>query len=208
MERLGLPPSLIQERSRARAMELVSPYYSGREASLVAEMVYATGDPGLIPLVRLGGDPIGTALGALASGGAVLVDVTMVSSGVRLPEGPVMAVAVRAAGAEDLARRCSTTRAAAGMYELWELSGCGGLVAVGNAPTALLAVLDLAGALGPPACVIATCPGFTSATEAKEALVESGLPHVVIAGTRGGTGAAVAGLNFLLAAHAETRSGG
>lgn len=200
LERLGLPPGRIEERSRARAMELVSPYYSGMEAGLVAAIVYATGDPDLIPLVRLGGDPVAATVAALASGGAVLVDVTMVSSGVRLPTGQAMAVAVQADGAERLARSSGTTRAAAGMRELWEKFGCGGVVAVGNAPTALLAALDLAATVGPPACVIATCPGFTSATEAKDALVASVLPHVVVAGSRGGSGAAVAGINFLLAA--------
>ena len=73
-----------------------------------------------------------------------------------------------------------------------------GVAAIGNAPTALLAVLDLAGRCRPPACVIATCPGFSIAAEAKEALFSSGLPYVAIAGTRGGSGLAAAALNFLL----------
>ncbi len=200
LERLGLPPQVIRERSRRRAVELVSPHFRGMEALLVAEIIYATGDPGLVHLVRLGGDPVGKAVAALEAGRSVVVDVAMVSAGVRLPSGQTMAVAVQAAGAECLALHSGTTRAAAGMKELWPRFGAGGLIVVGNAPTALLAVLDLAEAVAAPACVIATCPGFTSATEAKDALATSKLPHLVIAGSRGGTGAAVAALNFLLAA--------
>jgi precorrin isomerase len=48
--------------------------------------------------------------------------------------------------------------------------------------------------------VIATCPGFSIAAEAKEELFSSGLPYVVTAGTRGGSGLAAAAVNFLLGA--------
>ncbi|MHB1526484.1 MAG: precorrin-8X methylmutase [Candidatus Dormibacteria bacterium] len=198
LERFGLSPSQIEERSLARARELVEGHFSGTEANLVAAMVYAAGDPDLVTHVRLGGDPVGRALVALEAGRPVLVDVTMLSTGVRLPVGQSMGVALRAPGAERLARTSGTTRAAAGMKRLWDDFGRDGLIAVGNAPTALLATLDLAAAVGPPACVIATCPGFTGAAEAKEALMASGLPYLAVIGSRGGSGVAVAALNFLL----------
>jgi precorrin-8X/cobalt-precorrin-8 methylmutase len=125
-----------------------------------------------------------------------------------------MAVAVGLPRAEALAQRSGVTRAAAGIKTAWDDFGAGGIVAIGNAPTALLAVLDLAGRAAPPACVIATCPGFSIASEAKEALVSSGLPHAVVAGTRGGSGLAAAAVNFLVgcgearARHASPLQGG
>lgn len=198
LERLGLPPEEIESRSRQVARGLVGNRWREEEADLAAALLYAAGDPGLIDDLRFGGDPVGIARAALASGAALLVDVTMVGSGIRLQAGQRMAVAIRLPGAQDMARRASITRAAAGMKRGWDDFGAGGLVVIGNAPTALLAVLDLAANCTPPACVVATCPGFHIATEAKEALLSSGIPHVVVAGSRGGSGLAAAAANHLL----------
>lgn len=198
LERLGLPPEEIEARSRQVARGLVGTRWCEDEAELAATLLYASGDAGSIADLRFGGDPVGSARAALARGAALLVDVTMVGSGIRLPAGHRMAVAVRLPGAQDLARRARITRAAAGMKRGWDGFGAGGLVVIGNAPTALLAVLDLAANCAPPACVVATCPGFHVATEAKEALVSSRIPHVVVAGPRGGSGLAAAAANHLL----------
>jgi len=198
LERLGGPPEAIESRSRKLALELASERWEGEEAELVASLLYASGDPDLGRDVRLAGDPVGSARRALRNGAAVLVDVTMVGTGIRQPYGQRMAVAIRLPGAEEMARRSGITRAAAGIKKGWDDFGAGGVVAIGNAPTALLAVLDLAQHAVPPACLVATCPGFSIAAEAKEALAVSGLPHVAIAGSRGGSGLAAAALNFLL----------
>jgi precorrin-8X/cobalt-precorrin-8 methylmutase len=202
LERLGLPPAEIEARSRRVARQLVGtrwPPATGQdEAELAATLLYAAGDPGLLDDLRFGGGPVGRARAALAGGAALLVDVAMVGTGIRLPEGRRMAVAVRLPGTRAVALRANITRAAAGVKLGWDGFGAGGLVVVGNAPTALLAVLDLASTCAPPACVVATCPGFHIATEAKEALLSSGIPHVVVAGSRGGSGLAAAAANFLL----------
>jgi precorrin-8X/cobalt-precorrin-8 methylmutase len=200
LDRLGRLPEEIEARSRQVARELVGERWQGDEAELGASLLYASGDPELARDLRFGGDPIRSAHSALKDGGALLVDVTMVGAGIRLPAGRRMAVAIRLSGADEMARRSGITRAAAGIKKGWDDFGGGGVVAIGNAPTALLAVLDLAKSCTPPACVIATCPGFSIATEAKEELFSSGLPYVATVGTRGGSGLAVAAVNFLLSA--------
>lgn len=198
LERLGRPPDEIEERSRRRARELVSGRWSGEEAELAASLVYATGDPSLVADIRIGGDPVAHARRALAAGAGVLVDVQMVAAGLRLSSRQRIAVAVAQTGAAELARDRGVTRAAAGMRQAWEELGAGGLVAIGNAPTALLAALDLAAAAA-PACVVATCPGLHLAAEAKVALAGSGLAFVTVAGSRGGSGMCAAAVNALLA---------
>jgi precorrin-8X/cobalt-precorrin-8 methylmutase len=200
LEKLGRPPEEIEARSRQVARELVGERWRGDEAELAASLLYAGGDPDLARDLRFGGDPIRRAHSALKEGAALLVDVTMVGAGIRLPAGRRLAVAIRLPGAEELARRSGITRAAAGIKKGWDDFGGGGVVAIGNAPTALLAVLDLAQSCRPPACVIATCPGFSIAAEAKDELISSGLPCVATAGTRGGSGLAAAAVNFLLRA--------
>lgn len=195
LERLGQAPAEVEARSRSLALQAVDGRWQGADAELAAACVYASGDAGLASRLALGGNAGQAGVEALRRGAGVLVDVAMVGAGTRMPRPP--AVAVDAPGAAELAAKTSTTRAAAGVAICWETHGRGGLVAVGNAPSALLAVLDLAASRGAPACVIATCPGFTLAAEAKAALAASGLSFLAVLGSGGGSGLAAAALNSL-----------
>ncbi|HEV3001594.1 MAG TPA: glutamyl-tRNA reductase [Solirubrobacteraceae bacterium] len=195
LERWGRTPEAIEKRSRALAAEAVR-RWPGPDGDLAASCVYAAGDLTLGDQLSIHGDPAERGAAALRAGGGVLVDTSMARSGATRIAADV-AVAVQVEGAADLARRAGTTRAAAGVRLAWDEHGRDGIVVVGNAPTALLAALDLAEARGAPACIIATCPGFTLAKESKDMLAESGLPHFAVLGTRGGTGMAVAVLNAI-----------
>jgi precorrin-8X/cobalt-precorrin-8 methylmutase len=188
LERLGAGPDTIEARSRGIARELAAGRWQGIESELAAAVVYAGGDPSLLDSIAIRGQ-------VPRSPARVLADVGMVWTGLRGVH--TRAVAAEAPGAADLAQHTGTTRSAAGMRVLWEEFGRDGLVIVGNAPTALLAALDLA-TEARPAFVIATCPGFTLAEVAKSGLLESGLPHLAVLGTRGGSGLAAAAANVLL----------
>jgi precorrin-6Y C5,15-methyltransferase (decarboxylating) CbiT subunit len=75
----------------------------------------------------------------------------------------------------------------------------GALVVVGNAPTALLALLDLIDARAArPALVIGMPVGFVAAAESKDALMRRETPWISIPGLRGGSAAAAATVNALL----------
>jgi glutamyl-tRNA reductase len=196
LERRGKPPVDIETRSRALAAAAVAASWSGSDAELASSCVYAAGDPEIVSRLSIRGEPAERGVEALRSGGRVLVDTAMARVGAtRIQADLVTAVEVK--GAAELAARADTTRAAAGVRLAWDEFGRDGIVVVGNAPTALLATLDLAEARGAPACVIATCPGFTLAEESKDALAQSRLPHFAVLGTRGGTGMAVAVLNAI-----------
>ncbi len=188
LEKLGAEPGVIERRSRAIARDLVTPRWQGLAAELAAAVVYASGDADLARSLSIH-KPL------RHPPRRVLADVGMVARGLRAPVG--IGVAADAVGAPELAERAGTTRAAAGMALLWEEFGRDGLVVIGNAPTALLAALDLARGAA-PAFVIATCPGFTLAEAAKEALAASELPHLAVLGTRGGSGPAAAAANAVL----------
>jgi precorrin-8X/cobalt-precorrin-8 methylmutase len=195
LERLGRRPDEIEARSRSLAAEATA-RWPGPDAELAAACIYAAGDIGIADRLSIGGNPAEKGAAALGSGARVLVDVGMARAGATRVETEI-GVAVGTDGSRELAARAGTTRAAAGMCLAWDHFGRDGVVVVGNAPTALLAALDLAVARGRPACVIATCPGFTLAEEAKNELAASDLPHVALRGTRGGSGMAVAMLNAL-----------
>jgi precorrin-8X/cobalt-precorrin-8 methylmutase len=196
LDRLGRRPEEIESRSRAVAAAAAAGGWPEADAALVAACLYAAGDLELVSSVAVGGGPAAAGAAALRAGRPVLADVEMVRAGATRVRVPI-AVAVTQTDAAELARRSGCTRAAAGVRLAWDAFGAGGIVVVGNAPTALLAALDLAATFGAPACVIATCPGFTLAAEAKAALVASGLPHLAVQGSRGGSGLATAALNAL-----------
>ncbi len=72
------------------------------------------------------------------------------------------------------------------------------IVAVGNAPTAIWTLLELADTRGiRPALVVGTPVGFVGAAESKQALMESGLCYISNVGPRGGSPIAAAAVNAL-----------
>jgi precorrin-8X/cobalt-precorrin-8 methylmutase len=97
------------------------------------------------------------------------------------------------------ARAAGCTRAAAAMeFFVGRLSGA--IVVVGNAPTALGKVLDLArSGAARPALVIGLPVGLVGARESKAALLESDLVYITNVGARGGSPVAAAALNALAA---------
>ena len=97
----------------------------------------------------------------------------------------------------ELAVKLGTTRTAAAI-ELWLPRLGGAVVAIGNAPTALFRLLEMISAGAPrPAAIIGMPVGFVGAAESKEALIESGLPGIVMRGRKGGSAMAAAAVNAL-----------
>jgi precorrin-8X/cobalt-precorrin-8 methylmutase len=102
---------------------------------------------------------------------------------------PNVAVAARAAG---------ITRSAMGMRLLKDHLARA-LVTIGNAPTALLELLDLIDAGSPaPAAIVGMPVGLVAAAESKDELVRRMTPYVTVLGTRGGSPLAAAAVNALL----------
>jgi precorrin-8X/cobalt-precorrin-8 methylmutase len=117
----------------------------------------------------------------------------------RLPaQNPVVCTLLDAA-VPTLAAEHGTTRSAAAV-ELWRPYLDGGVVAIGNAPTALFHLLELLAAGAPkPALVLGFPVGFVGAAEAKAALAQfaNGLGYIVLRGRRGGSAVAAAAVNAL-----------
>jgi precorrin-8X/cobalt-precorrin-8 methylmutase len=75
----------------------------------------------------------------------------------------------------------------------------GAVIAIGNAPTALLEVVRLCREeRAMPALVIGVPVGFVSAADSKEALIASEIPFIAARGRKGGSTIAVAIIHALL----------
>ena len=124
----------------------------------------------------------------------------MVAEGVtrgRLPANNDVICTLSDPSTPALAAKLGTTRTAAAI-ELWLPRLDGSVVAIGNAPTALFRLLEVIAAGAPrPAAIVGMPVGFVGAAESKEALIESGLPAIVIRGRKGGSAMAAAAVNAL-----------
>jgi precorrin-8X/cobalt-precorrin-8 methylmutase len=130
---------------------------------------------------------------ALAAGAPIVVDARMVAAGITRRTALVPLTDPRTA---NRAERDGSTRSAAAMRIAAGEVGPGALWVVGNAPTALMALLEQPPP--DPALVIGVPVGFVGAADAKTALAASGLPCLTNTGERGGSAVAVAAVNALL----------
>jgi precorrin-8X/cobalt-precorrin-8 methylmutase len=171
---------------------------------VVRRVIHATADFEFLRLVHVAPGALAAGITALRGGRPVIVDVKMIAAGVSEERLAAYGCAVRSYISDHdviaAAKAASSTRAIEAMrkaHRLGELDGA--IVAVGNAPTALLEVVRLARDEGArPALVIGVPVGFVSAAESKEALIASGLPSIVARGRKGGSPVAVAVLHALL----------
>jgi len=195
MERYAREPDSIERRS-LDMVEAAIPACSGWTSAareVVKRMIYSVGDLALAGLTRVHLDAIEAGLEAVRAGAPIVCDVRMVAAGLRPCDNTVHVAVDRI---ERGTRRY--TRAAAGMRELHEELD-GALAVIGNAPTALLALLDMIDANRcRPALIIGTPVGFVAAAESKQELIQRDVPYITVEGSRGGSPIAAAAMNALL----------
>ena len=98
----------------------------------------------------------------------------------------------------EMAKKNGTTRAVASMDKAAAL-GRETIIAVGNAPTALIRLYELIkeGKLN-PALIIGAPVGFVNVVESKELIMEAGVPFIVPKGRKGGSNIAATICNAML----------
>ncbi len=172
------------------------------ERFVVCRIVRAEGDPQIAKSIRFSPGAVDRGLAALRSGAPVLTDVRMVEVGISKAllagRGVTTHCRIDVPEVAERARKESTTRSVAAIRELAPLLN-GAVVAIGNAPTALLALLDLLSeSIVQPALVLGMPVGFVACAESKEELEQSNAPFITIRGRRGGSSAAAAAVNAML----------
>ena len=172
---------------------------------IALRLVHATAMPDLVRDLRSSPGAGTAGRAALASGAPIIADCKMVADGIRadLVAGRNEIIcALDGTGTAVYASERKTTRAAAGMA-LARSRIDGGVIAIGNAPTALFALLDeIEEGAGKPALILGFPVGFIGAAESKQALAEAdiGVPFITLAGRFGGSALAAAAVNALLIA--------
>jgi len=144
--------------------------FSPEEAEIAIRMIHACGLVEAAKYFLFGHRLVAAARAALARGAPVLCDTEMVAHGItrtRLPACNEVLCALRDPSVPARAETLGTTRSAAAL-ELWGDKLSGAVVAIGNAPTALLRLLELLTAGAPrPAAILGIPVGFVGAAEAR-----------------------------------------
>lgn len=198
----NLPPQEIEDRSFA-IIDGEAPAHSWPpEAwSVVRRMIHTTADFDYVQSVRMHPQAMEQGRRAIASGAHIFTDTAMAKAGVsarRLaPFGCQVECLMADAAVAAAAKEGGTTRAYAAVEAaLDRLEGA--IYVVGNAPTALLRLLELMEAgRARPALVVGLPVGFVNAAESKAALAASDHPHITALGRKGGSAVAASVINAL-----------
>jgi len=186
--------------------------FGAAEWQVVRRVIHATADFEFKALMHFHPQAVGAGIEALRGGCPVLVDVKMIAAG--LNEARLTSygcTVVSYISDEDViatAKANNSTRAIEAMRKAHRLGKLdGAVVAIGNAPTALLETVRLVQEAGArPALVIGVPVGFVSAAESKEAALSLETPHIVARGRKGGSPIAVAIIHALLLLAAQVGS--
>ncbi|HKQ69704.1 MAG TPA: precorrin-8X methylmutase [Polyangiaceae bacterium] len=205
----------IEDSSFAIIDGEVGPHAFGSEEwPVVRRVIHATADFEFKDLVVFAPGAVHAGVSSLKRGCPIVVDVKMIAVGLnerRLAAyGCQIHSFISDADVIEAASARNSTRAAESMQKAHRLGVLdGAIVAIGNAPTALLEVLRLVREVGArPALVVGVPVGFVSASESKEALIASDLPFIATRGRKGGSPIAVAILHALLLLSATPASSG
>jgi precorrin-8X/cobalt-precorrin-8 methylmutase len=166
---------------------------------LLTRLIHSTGDPSITTCVKWSEGGLQEGVKALLDGCDIITDVRMVKAGLR--EDLVRRLGCNVFCASEVSGDAEPTEGTRISRGMRSLAGRfpGSLVAIGNAPSALLTLLkhtkkeDLE-----PSLVVGMPVGFLHAAEAKALLSRSGLHYVTVMGSRGGSPMAAATVNALL----------
>jgi precorrin-8X/cobalt-precorrin-8 methylmutase len=178
--------------------------FSDSEWQVVRRVIHATADFEFKQLIRFQGNAVAAGIDALRSGCPVLVDVKMITAGLNQERLDAYGCKIHSFISDpdviETAKQLNSTRAIESMRKAHRLGLLNGaIIAIGNAPTALLEVVRLVEEEGAsPALIVGVPVGFVSAVESKEAVARISTPAIVACGRKGGSPIAVAIIHALL----------
>jgi precorrin-8X/cobalt-precorrin-8 methylmutase len=190
-----------------RSMEIIAPHLEGMNLSpeqvkVYSRLIHAAGDVDYAPIIKMSADAIEQAMMALKGGCDIYTDVEMVRTGINKRKLASFGGQVHCLIADEevakTAKEQGITRSMAAMRKFGAQMN-GAIIAIGNAPTALIHIYELIseGRLD-PRLVIGVPVGFVNVVQSKRLIMSAGVPCIVARGRKGGSNVAAAICNALL----------
>ncbi|HEY1587531.1 MAG TPA: precorrin-8X methylmutase [Polyangia bacterium] len=186
--------------------------FDARQWQVVRRVIHATADFEFKTLMRLSPDAVAAGVAALRGGCPIVCDVKMIIAGLNEERLAAYGCKTHCFISDDDVIADAKVRNSTRAIESMRKAHARGLlddaiVAVGNAPTALLELGRMCHDRGArPALVVGVPVGFVSAAESKEVAMELPVPYIVARGRKGGSTIAVAILHALLLLSTEDAS--
>ena len=179
-------------------------------AAVVKRVIHTTADFDYAQTLHFTPGAVAAGIAAMHAGATIITDTNMALAGISRPGLAKLgceAVCYMADPAvAEAAKQAGTTRAVAAMHRAAR-EHPGAILAVGNAPTALLTIAEEIEAGLRPALVIGVPVGFVNVVESKEILFaiceQHGVPAIAAMGRKGGSNVAAAICNALVYSAAE-----
>lgn len=173
--------------------------------AVVKRVIHTTADFEYADTLRFTPQAVSLGVRALQRGVPIVTDTNMAKAGISKPSLERLDTRAYCFMADpqvaEQARQRGTTRAVAAMRHAADIMP-GALLAIGNAPTALLEIADLIEKGLRPALVVGVPVGFVNVVESKERLMRvceaAGVPAIAAMGRKGGSNVAAAVCNALL----------
>lgn len=201
IQKIG-PLEIEAESFRIIEKELGPHSFDEQTFKLVQRVIHATGDFSFAQNMQFAPGAVDHGLAAIQAGKNILTDVNMVATGINkkllAKWGGKVICKVADQEVAHQAKASNKTRSEVAIEKGLEENI--GIVAIGNAPTALLKILQSFEGRDPAECplVIGIPVGFVNAAESKDLLNMSKLFFVTSRGRKGGSPVAAATVNALL----------
>lgn len=190
-----------------RSFEIITSELNGvildeEKAPIIKRVIHTTADFEYVDSMYFSEGVVERAMEALRKGAAIVTDTNMAKSGINKAAAARLGCEVHCFMADEevanSAKAQGITRAAVCMEKAAELKKPV-IIAVGNAPTALIRLEELMkeGKIKPE-LIIGVPVGFVNVVESKEIIINSGANAIVARGRKGGSNVAAAIVNALL----------
>ena len=196
-------PNDIEKRSMEIITEELGEVKLDEEKlSIIKRVIHTSADFDYVRTLHFSEDAVQKALEALKNGATIVTDTNMAKAGInKAGMDKLGCKAVCYMADPDVAAQAKiegSTRAAACMEKACLIEGPV-IIAIGNAPTALVRLDELIkeGKIKPE-LVIGVPVGFVNVVEAKEIIMQAGIPYIVARGRKGGSNVAAAICNALI----------
>lgn len=203
-----IAPTEIERESFRIISDEIGPHpFDEQTFKVIQRVIHATGDFSFKDNMRFTPNAIATAIKAIRDGKDILTDVTMVAAGISKAMlgkwgGQVLC---RVADPEIAARAKAENKTRSEVAVEMCLPANIGIIALGNAPTALVQAIRSVSLMDPVSAplIVGVPVGFVNAAESKDLLVEENNCYITSLGRKGGSPVAAAIVNALIRLAAE-----
>ncbi len=196
-------PHEIEKRSFEIIQSELGTALDPEKAPIIMRCIHTSADFEYAENLAFSDDVVKIALDAIKNGADILTDTQMAKSGISKPTlaklGGEVHCFISDSDVALAAKENGMTRSAMCMRKASEVIKKPLIIAIGNAPTALIELDKLIseGKIS-PALVVGVPVGFVNVVESKEIIMKSGVPYIVAKGRKGGSNVAAAIINAIL----------